>query len=64
MGKLILDIRQGDVLSIGDSKVLLVAKSGKASRLQINAPKGIDISLERKIASITTEHIEDGKHTL
>lgn len=64
MGKLILDLRQGDVLNIGDAKIHLIVKSSKASRLEINAPNEIDISLERKIAPIHTEHIKDGEHTI
>jgi len=50
MGKLTLDIRQGDVLNIGDSVVRLVVKSGKSSRLEITASEEIKIFLERKSA--------------
>lgn len=64
MGKLILDIRPGDVLNIGDSEVRLVAKSGKSSRLEITASKKIKVFLERKSAPLDTEHIRDGEHTL
>ena len=64
MGKLILDLRQGDVLNIGDAKIHLIVKSSKAARLQIHAPEEVEISLGRKIAPINTEHIKDGKHTL
>lgn len=64
MGKLIIDLRQGDVLNIGDAQIHLIVKSSKASRLQIQAPKEVDITLERKIAPTNTEHITDGKHTL
>ncbi|OTG58605.1 hypothetical protein B9T36_09620 [Acinetobacter sp. ANC 4204] len=56
MGKLTLDIRQGDVLNIGDSQIRLIAKSGKSSRLEITAPQIINISLEHnKCASLILE---------
>jgi hypothetical protein len=64
MGKLTLDIRQGDVLNIGDSVVRLVVKSGKSSRLEITASEEIKIFLERKSAPLDTEHIRDGEHTI
>lgn len=64
MGKLVLDIRQGDVLNIGDSQVRLVVKSGKSSRLEITASNEIEVLLERKSAPLEMEQIQDGKHTL
>jgi hypothetical protein len=64
MGKLTLDIRQGDVLNIGDSVVRLVVKSGKSSRLEITASEEIKIFLERKSAPLDTEHIRDVEHTI
>lgn len=64
MGKLVLDIRQGEVLNIGDSQVRLVAKSGKSSRLEITAPTEIKVLLERKSAPLVSEHVKDGKHII
>ena len=64
MGKLVLDIRQGDVLNIGDSQVRLVVKSGKSSRLEITASNEIKVLLERTSAPLILEHNTDGKHTL
>ncbi|AUX87049.1 hypothetical protein C3F34_14070 [Acinetobacter sp. ACNIH2] len=64
MGKLILDIRQGDVLNIGGSQVRLIVKSGKSSRLEITASNEIEVLLERKSAPLILEHNTDGKHTI
>lgn len=65
MGKLILDIRQGDVLNIGGSQVRLIVKSGKSSRLEITASKETNILLERKSASdLEMEKNTHGKHSL
>lgn len=65
MGKLIIDIRLGDVLKIGNAEVCLKMKSGKMSRLEITASQDTQILLERKSApNSDSEHTHHGEHTL
>lgn len=65
MGKLNLDIKIGDTLHIGESKVQLLEKSGRLARLSIEADPTIKINLMRKSASDSdTETQAHGKHTL
>ena len=65
MGKLNLDIKVGDTLHIGESKVQLLEKSGRLARLSIEADQEIKINLMRKSAdSDTTETQAHGKHTI
>lgn len=65
MGKLNLDIKIGDTLHIGESKVQLLEKSGRLARLSIEADPTIKINLMRKSASDSnTENQAHGKHTI
>lgn len=65
MGKLILDLRQGDVLNIGDAKVQLIKKSGQLARICVEADNHIEIKHKRMSASDSaTETQAHGKHTL
>lgn len=65
MGKLILDLRQGDVLNIGDAKVRLIKKSGQLARICVEADNHIEIKHKRMSASDSaTETQAHGKHTL
>lgn len=42
--KLHMDLRQGQVLLIGDSRIVLEHKSGQAARLCIEAPRDVKIT--------------------
>ncbi|OFE44639.1 hypothetical protein [Acinetobacter towneri] len=65
MGKLILDLRQGDVLNIGDAKVRLIKKSGQLARICVEADNHIEIKHKRMSASDSvTETQAHGKHAL
>ena len=65
MGKLNLDIKIGDTLHIGETKVQLLEKSGRLARLSIEADNHIEIKHERMSASDSaTETQAHGKHTL
>lgn len=65
MGKLILDLRQGDVLNIGDAKVQLIKKSGQLARICVEADNHIEIKHKRMSASDSATEIQaHGKHTL
>lgn len=65
MGTLKLDLRVGETLYIGESRVQLEKKSGQSARLTIDAHSNIKIEHKRMSASdLVTETQAHGKHTL
>ena len=50
MSGMIIEIAQGEVLTIGDTQVRLIHKSGRKARLQVDAPKHIPIQQPRSAA--------------
>ncbi|UYF70489.1 hypothetical protein [Acinetobacter ursingii] len=65
MGTLKLDLRVGETLYIGESKVQLEKKSGQSARLSINAHPNIKIEHKRMSAVVDSEENQThGKHAL
>jgi hypothetical protein len=51
-----LDIRQGDVLRIGEAEIMLRHKTGSKARLEISAPRSINVLLEKEGQPHFTQH--------